>query len=264
MNMELITSKDGTLIACWHGGTGMPLLLVHGTTGDHSTWVSILTGLQQHFSVWTMDRRGRGHSGDADNYVLERECEDVATVVDAIGGSVNLLGHSFGGLCALEANLLTVNINKLILYEPSISMAGSGWSAELESRLQTLLEQGNREESLLLFFRDLLKTPNQELIALQAGPNWPTRLAAAHTILRELQSINHYVFAPQRFHALHNPVLLLLGGDSHARRYMTAERLQQSLPNSRIGILPGQQHSAMRTAPELFAHTVIEFLAGKN
>ena len=114
------------------------------------------------------------------------------------------------------------------------------------------------------FFRDLLKTPNQELIALQAGPNWPTRLAAAHTILRELQSINHYVFAPQRFHALHNPVLLLLGGDSHARRYMTAERLQQSLPNSRIGILPGQQHSAMRTAPELFAHTVIEFLAGKN
>ncbi|SFE34545.1 alpha/beta fold hydrolase [Nitrosomonas sp. Nm166] len=262
--MELITSKDGTPIACWHGGTGVPLLLVHGTTGDHSTWDSTLAELQQHFSVWTMDRRGRGHSGDTGNYALERECEDVATVVEVIGGNVNLLGHSFGGLCALEASLLTVNINKLILYEPSISLAGSGWSAELESRLQTLLEQGNREESLLLFFRDMLKAPEREIVALQAGSNWPIRIAAAHTILRELQSIDRYVFAPQRFHSVHNPVLLLLGGDSHARRYVTAERLQQSLPSSRIGILTGQQHSAMRTAPDLFVHKVIEFLKAKN
>ncbi len=117
MIMELITSKDGTPIACWHSGTGIPLLLIHGTTGDHSTWVSTLTELQQYFSVWTMDRRGRGHSGDANSYVFERECEDVAAVVDAIGGSVNLLGHSFGGLCALEATFLTANVNKLILYE---------------------------------------------------------------------------------------------------------------------------------------------------
>lgn len=258
--MEHITSKDGTPIACWHCGTGMPLLLVHGTTGDHSAWVSTLAELQQHFNVWTMDRRGRGQSGDANSYTLERECEDIATVVDAIGGSVHLLGHSFGGLCALESTLLTSNINKLILYEPSISLTGSGWSTELEIRLQTLLDQGNREESLLLFFRDLLKAPKQEIVALQAGSNWPIRIAAAHTILRELQSIDRYVFKPQRFHLLQNTVLLLVGGDSHSRRYATAETLQQSLSNSRMGILPGQQHSAMRTAPDLFVHEVIEFL----
>lgn len=262
--MKLITSKDGAPIACWQGGIGMPLLLVHGTSGDHSMWAATLTELQQHCSVWTMDRRGRGHSGDSDNYVLERECEDVATVVDAIGGSVNLLGHSFGGLCALEASLLTANINKLMLYEPSISLAGSGWSEELEGRLQYLLDQEDRDEALLLFFRDILKTPEREIVALQAKPYWPIRVAAAHTILRELQSVDRYVFAPQRFHALHIPVLLLLGGDSHARRYATAERLQQSLHNSRVGILPGQQHSAMRTAPELFVHTVIDFLTDKK
>ena len=207
-----------------------------------------------------MDRRGRGHSGDGGSYALARECEDLAIVIDAIGGRVNLLGHSFGGLCALEAALLTPNINKLMLYEPSISLTGSGWSTEFETRLQILLAAGNHEESLLLFFRDLLKTPSQEIAALQAGSNWPARVAAAHTILRELQSIGRYDFVPQRFHGLKTPVLLLLGGDSHPRRYTTAELLQQSLPDSRIKILPGQQHSAMRTAPDLFVHHVVEFL----
>lgn len=259
--MEFITSRDGTPIACWRHGSGTPLLLVHGTSGDHSAWTPVLAGLQQHYTVWTMDRRGRGHSGDAASYALERECEDIAAVADAIGGNVHLLGHSFGGLCALEASLLTARINKLILYEPSISLTGSGWSADLETRLQTLLDQGNREESLLLFFRDLLKTPDHELAALRTGSSWPIRLAAAHTILRELQSIGRYVFTAQRFHVLHKPVLLLVGGNSHPRRYATAQILQQSLPDNRIGILPGQQHGAMRTAPDLFVHHVLEFLA---
>lgn len=258
--MEFITSRDGAPIACWRHGSGTPLLLVHGTSGDHSTWTPVLAGLQQHFTVWTMDRRGRGHSGDTARYALERESEDIAAVVNALGSNVHLLGHSFGGLCALEASLLTTNINKLILYEPSISLAGSGWSAELETRLQTLLDQGDREESLLLFFRDLLKTPDHELAALRTGSSWPIRFAAAHTILRELQSIDRYTFAAQRFQALQNPVLLMVGGNSHPRRYATAEKLQQSLPDNRIGILPGQQHSAMRTAPDLFVQHVLEFL----
>lgn len=46
-----------------------------------------------------MDRRGRGSSGDAPDYAVEREYEDIAAVVDAVaessGTSVDVLGHSF-------------------------------------------------------------------------------------------------------------------------------------------------------------------------
>lgn len=258
--MELISSGDGTSIACWHSGAGEPLLLVHGTSGDHLAWAPVLPALERHFTVWTLDRRGRGRSGDSSSYALERECEDIARVVDSIGGRVHLLGHSFGGLCALEAALLTSNIDKLILYEPSISLAGSAWSEECSKTMQTLLNAGKREEALLLFFRDIVKTPSQEIAALQAGPNWPGRIAAAHTIHRELQSISHYVFDPERFHALKIPTLLLLGGDSPPRRHRIAETLHQVLPSCRIKLLAGQQHSAMRTAPALFVHEVAQFL----
>lgn len=258
--MKHFTSKDGTAIACWQGGSGDPLLLIHGTTGDHTTWISSLSLLQQHFTIWTMDRRGRGLSGDSHSYAFARECEDIAKIVDAIGSHVNVLGHSFGGLCALEAALLTPNIRKLVLYEPSITLAGSGWSPELEHRLQVLWNQNAWEESLLLFFCDFLKTPQHEMTALQVGSNWASRVAAAHTILRELQSIDRYIFTPQRFQGLKSSILLMVGGDSHERRFKTAELLQRSLPYSQCAVLPGQQHGAMRTAPELFARTVIDSL----
>ncbi|SFP85775.1 Pimeloyl-ACP methyl ester carboxylesterase [Nitrosomonas cryotolerans] len=257
--MELITSRDGTPIASWQRGAGDPLLLVHGTTSDHLVWTSVLAALEHHFSVWTLDRRGRGYSGDSGSYAFERECEDIATIIDVIGGRVHLLGHSFGGLCALEAILLTSNIGKLMLYEAPISLAGSGWSEMREATLQNLLISGNWEEAVLLFFRDILKAAPHEIAAMQAGSNWPGRVATAHTILRELQSVDKYDFNPHRFDSLRIPIMLLLGEDSPARRYQAAEVLCRSLCGSQIKILPGQQHGAMRTAPDLFAHEVIEF-----
>ena len=56
---------------------------------------------------------GRGESGDAAGpYAIEREFEDVAAVVDGIGGRVHLFGHSYGGVCALEPALLTGGIDR--------------------------------------------------------------------------------------------------------------------------------------------------------
>src|SRR5215813_3572847 len=172
--MEIIRSKDGTPIAAWRSGVGAPLLLVHGTTGDHT--------------VWTLDRRGRGASGDAPAYALEREGEDIAAVMDAIGGAVHVLGHSFGGLCALEAALLTPHLGRLILYEPTLPLGRRNLPAAYDAHLQALLDAGHAEEALLFFFGDIAKLPPQELAALQTEPRWPGQVAAAHTIPRELQT----------------------------------------------------------------------------
>ena len=95
---------------------------------------------------------------------------------------------------------------------------------------------------------------------MQAGVHWPERIAAAHTIHRELQSIEHYIFEPLRFHDLHIPALLLLGGESPSRRHLIAEKLHQALPCSEIRVLQGQGHGAMRTAPDLFTDEIARFL----
>jgi pimeloyl-ACP methyl ester carboxylesterase len=257
--MEIIRSKDGTPIAYWHSGRGDPLLLVHGTIGDHLIWTPVRTALERHFSVYAMDRRGRGHSGDADAYALDRECEDVAAVIDAIGGTVHVIGHSFGGICALEAALLTPNIGRLILYEPAIWLGPRDESAAFDARMQALLEAGNPEEALLLFLRDIVKRPSQEIADMQAMPTWRGWVAAAHLIPRELRSVDRYAFDPQRFRTMRTPTVLFLGGDSPPRRRPVAETLNTALPNSQIVVLPGQQHGAMRTAPDVFVQEVDKF-----
>lgn len=86
------------------------------------------------------------------------------------------------------------------------------------------------------------------------------RIAAAHTIHRELRSINQYIFDFRRFCTFRIPTLILLGGESPPRRHLVAETLHRSLPDSQFAILQGQQHSAMRTAPDLFVHEVVKFL----
>src|SRR5688500_6514776 len=102
-----VRPAGGTPIACWTTGDAPPLVLVHGTAWDHTRWRPLLPYLQPEVTVHAIDRRGRGASGDAPPYALERECEDVAAVVEEVarasGGPVDLLGHSYGGTCALGA-----------------------------------------------------------------------------------------------------------------------------------------------------------------
>lgn len=259
--MEIILSKDGTPIAYQCSGVGPPLILVHGTGGSHVRWASILPALESHFSVYAVDRRGRGESGDAAGYAIEREFEDVAALAEASGQPVYLLGHSYGGICALEAALLTQNIRKLILYEPPIpSPDVLTYPDGLIDHLEALLAVGNREEVLMTFLREVVRMPASELAQSRASPAWSARLAAAHTLPRELRVHERYHFEPDRFKDLALPTLLMLGGDSPPRFKTAIDTLSATLPNCQVAVLPGQQHIAMDTAPELFSREILAFL----
>jgi pimeloyl-ACP methyl ester carboxylesterase len=88
--METITAADGTKVGWQTTGSGPPLLLVHGTTADHTRWAGITPRFERNFTVHAMDRRGRGSStDDARAYDIMREAEDVAAVVEAIGEPAN-------------------------------------------------------------------------------------------------------------------------------------------------------------------------------
>jgi len=255
--MKKIRSKDGTPIAYQRSGEGPPLVLVHGALASHQRWISILPELEKQFTVYAIDRRGRGESGDASTYAIEREFEDVAAVVDSIGDGVNVLGHSYGALCVLEAALLTPNFRRLVAYEPPPAPVPDG----LMERIQDLLDAGNRESAIITFVRDLVKMPPHEIEQWRASPIFPTRLATVHTIPREFRAAEVYQFEPERFKHLNVPTMILLGGASPPFARKNVECWHNTLPDSRIVVLPGQQHIAMDTAPDLFVREVQTFLA---
>ncbi len=260
-SMFTIRSRDGTPLAYAHTGAGAPLALVHGTGTSSTRWLPILPALKEHFSLDALDRRGRGASGDAASYALEREAEDVASLIDFLPPPVNVLGHSFGGLCALEAALLTPHIHKLILYEPPIPVEGvSIYPAGVIDQLEALLAAGDRAGVLMTFMQAIVRRPPHELQLLRAAPDWSDRLAAAHTLPRELRALAAYQFNAERFYSLRVPTLLLLGEQSPFFFKAAIDVLAAALPNNRVASLPGQQHIAMDTAPELFVREVIAFL----
>jgi pimeloyl-ACP methyl ester carboxylesterase len=256
-----VTTEGGTPVAYWRSGKGPPLVLVHGTAADHSRWRPVIPALEESFTVYAIDRRGRGGSGDAEDYSVEKEFEDVAAVVDSLGEPVNLLGHSYGGLLALEAALLTRNVRKLVLYDPGIEVAGEEiYPHEVVERMEAMLEAGDRDGVVETTMREVAGLTPEVIEYMRAQPIWQARVDAAHTIPRELRAVKAYGFDPERFGDLATPALLLAGGDSPVALRKAAGAVGEALPDSRLVVMDGQGHSAMDTGTDLFTAEVLRFL----
>lgn len=262
--MHTVTSRDGTRIAYWRSGRsdGPSLLLIHGATADHSTtWRRVLPLLEPHLTVYVMDRRGRGQSGDTAPYDLQRESEDVAAVVTAIGGPVNVLGHSYGAHSALDAALLTSQVQSLILYEGIALRGADYYPPGLIERLEALLAAGDVEEMLVALLGEVAGMSAADVeVMRQQRDAWAVRLRNAPATPRELRAERARVFTPERYAQLRVPTLLLVGGDSEPRELDNARAVAAALRDARIVVLPGQGHIAMTTAPEAFAAAILEFL----
>jgi pimeloyl-ACP methyl ester carboxylesterase len=265
-----VTSRDGTEIAYWTTGDGPPLVVVHGTPADHTRWQPLLPYLQPHFTVHAIDRRGRGASGDSPDYALEREFEDVAAVVDAVaeesGALVNVYGHSHGGIVAFGAATLTSNIRRLVLYEgwhvptPDVYALPEG----LDLRMDTLLAAGDRDGVVELLFRELEDMSDEDMAAVKAAPSWPGRVAAAHTIPREIRGELTARLDPEHAHQITVPVLLVTGERSADPSKAHIQSVAATLPDPRVLVLEGQEHVADVLHPEGFAAQVLPFMTSDD
>jgi pimeloyl-ACP methyl ester carboxylesterase len=252
-------SADGTRIAFWRTGAGEPLVLVHGTSADHGRWARVVPALAAEFTVFAVDRRGRGGSGDGDVYAIEREFDDIAAVIDEIGSPVTLVGHSYGAICSLEASLLSGGVARLILYEPPIPVGLEIYAPGTLERLAAMLARDDREGILMAFMTEIVRMPRTQAEQSRRLLGWDARVALAHTVVRETVADERYRFEAERWSRLTVPTLLLHGGASPPFLVKATEIVSAALPHSTLHVLPGQQHVAMETAPELFAAEVLRF-----
>jgi pimeloyl-ACP methyl ester carboxylesterase len=184
--------------------------------------------LTDRFTLYAVDRRGRGESGDSTNgYAIEQEFADIAAVVDSLAEPADLFGHSYGATVALGAARLARNVRRLILYEPAPGVPVVDPDA---------LEQ------------------------LRASPTWGLRVTTVHTIPRELRAEESYRPDAAAFASLAVPALLLLGSESPQWAKKGTEVVQSALPDNRVAVLQSEGHTALMTAPELVADEVARFL----
>jgi pimeloyl-ACP methyl ester carboxylesterase len=263
-----ITSADGTQIAVFSSGVGPPLLLVHGATADHTTWRNAGPTLAESFRIHAIDRRGRGESGDGPSYAIEREYEDIAAVSDRVaaetGVPVDVVGHSYGGRCAMGAALLTGNVGRLVVYEGAPSPGGPAGGYRppgVEARIAALIESGDSDAALETFMREIVRMPPPDLAAFRADPVWPVRAAAVATTLRELEGEASPAASLEALARVEAPVLQLLGSESAKEFHDATRALDSRLRNGRVEVIEGARHAAHHTHVEAFVRAICSFLA---
>jgi pimeloyl-ACP methyl ester carboxylesterase len=86
------------------GDSGPPLVLVHGSWGDHHNWDPVVPGLAQALQVFTYDRRGHSQSERLETQgSIEEDVADLAAFITANNlAPAHVAGNSFGAAITLK------------------------------------------------------------------------------------------------------------------------------------------------------------------
>jgi pimeloyl-ACP methyl ester carboxylesterase len=257
-----VSSKDGVKISVQKAGAGPALLLVHGSLLNGSlSWGAVLPKFAEHFTVYAMDRRGRAPSGDAKEYSIANEADDIAGVVEAIGGQVIVLSHSYGALASLEALSYIrkdrlKNVSHLILYEPPVTLQPA--ETDVVANMERALEAGDRERLVTTFLRDQVRVPPDRVTKLASSPIWPMMLQISPTLPREARAVIAYRLSKERLANWKSPTTMLLGSETAGALRDAAFFVRDAIPGCRMVILEGQGHGAPLDAPDFFANKILE------
>jgi pimeloyl-ACP methyl ester carboxylesterase len=249
--LEHVTSADGRTIAYARTGSGPPLVLVHGSFNDRNAWGLVIPAFGERFSVYAMDRRGRGESGPPGEHAFERQIEDVVAVIEAAGEPVDLIGHSYGGHCALGAAAIVPDrVKHLVLYEPPTIDVG---------RIE-LFETLEPSDAMAAFLRMNGETP-EEIEARKATPVWQYLVSFTPTAPSEFRALLDHGFEPSRFTSLKMPALFLAGSLTIELLGEVMRQMKPHMPQAEWFTFEGEGHAAMFTAPKRFSDAVNAFLS---
>jgi len=260
--MSETRSKDETEIAFDRLGDGEPLIVVGGATCDRARMQPISEELARDFQVVNYDRRGRGKSGDTQPYAVGREVEDIAALIDEVGGSVCVYGHSSGAALALNAAAAGLPIERLVLHDAPYSPEPNGEDGRrlYGETLRKLLSEDRRGDAVELFF-STTGMPASIVADMRGGPYWAALEAIAPTLAYDSAVLGHEstggAVPVDLLDRVRVPVLVICGGANEQWWKDTASLIAGGVAHGRLTILDGAQHVV---APEVVAPVIAAFV----
>ncbi|WP_233414767.1 alpha/beta fold hydrolase [Streptomyces sp. N35] len=257
-----VLSRDGTPIAYERFGSDGPVvILVSGALCTGRTEDEPLARRLAALgcTAVTYDRRGRGHSGDTLPYAVAREVDDIAAVMESVGGRAALHGNSSGAVLAFEAAASGLAVTHVSGYEPPLTLDEIGVAARQEQagRLRALLADGRRDAAVEHFISGTGAPP--ELIGqLRRSPLWAEWEALAPTIAYDYAVLGDSLVPVDRISRIDVPLLVVNGSASFDWMGGSAALVARSARAGRHLTLEGQTHMV---DPDVLAPVLAGFYA---
>ena len=245
-------------------GSGPPLVLIAGLASDSQSWLPIIGPLSEHFRVIVFDNWGTGRSPlDNTGITIEQMADDCLKLINHLNfSSVHLLGHSMGGMIAmnLAANHPEV-VNKLVLEatSPKINRRNmelfNDWSEYLKSGMDKRLWFKNLFYWIFspTFFEDE-QMLNQ---ALQLSLDYPYP-QPDESFDNQVKAVSEFD-ATEEIHKIKAPTLVVNGENDLLFRGSETKNIFAEIGDKREVVIKGAAHSIHMEKPEQFTEQVIEF-----
>lgn len=260
---ETAHSADGTVISYHKIGVGPALVINHGTLRAAMDYEELARILASSFTVYLMDRRGRGDSGpQGEQYGMAKEVEDLKAILEKTGATL-LFGHSFGGLVCLELAQAGYSLEKLALYEPAVSINGSIPASSVPEIRQALADNNYPGAFVGLLKMDESMTEDQLSAFAQSvseSPMWPSMRDLMPTIPAEIGVVGELDSTYQKYKTITIDTLIIRGDSTTPDAVESTNALSKTLPNNTVTILPGVGHNGPdMEAPEAVAKVLTRF-----
>ncbi|MEU5534220.1 alpha/beta hydrolase [Streptomyces sp. NPDC020362] len=255
------TSRDGTSLAYQVIGQGPAVVLVSGAMSTGGTVAPLAHRLAGHCTAVVYDRRGRGESGDTAPYAVAREVEDLAAVIDTVGGEAALFGVSSGGALVLEAAASGLPLRQAAVYEAPFADfldGGAEREAAYKEDLTRTLAEGRRGDAVELFLR--LTGLGEEMIqSARHSPMWAGMEAVAPSLAHDDAVMGDGLLPRERLAVISVPVLVVAGGASPEWMRAANRAVAEAVPQGTYRVLEGQTHMV---EPDVLGPVLAEFFTG--
>jgi pimeloyl-ACP methyl ester carboxylesterase len=239
-------------------GVGPPLLLIHGSAADHTTWsIQLASPLTRHVTLVAYDRRGSGRSPGEAGSVEDHAADAAALAADL--GPVIVVGSSFGAVVALElVRRWPERVRGAVLCEPPLAPTDDAPPVPLEllARFDELAATEGGEAAAEHFLRTVLGDAAYErmprMFQVRSKAMW-------RAIRSDSAALGAYRVRYAELGTVDVPVLLLGGARSAAYFRPTLEALAAALGRARLEILAGAGHMMQAEAHRAFAEAVAGF-----
>ena len=261
---------DGVKYRVERRGSGGPLVLLHGFTGNLSIWEPRFAKYDERFETIAVDQLGHGETdspSDPDRYRAERAVSDLIVLLDWFGIRKPIwLGYSMGARLALQVAVChPERVAALVLESGSPGIADP---AERVARTQTdgkLADRIERDgvaafvdfwERLPMFSsHDRLPADVRARQRTQRLSNNPAGLA--NSLRGFSQGVQPAVH--DRLSELPMPVCLL-AGEEDTKYVRLAKEMAAAIPSAQLTIVSGAGHTPHLEQPEAFDRIVLDFL----